>query len=128
MSTASRATGIKLIATTVSQRWSAERYVRNARFVADLGEPLLALLAPRPGETILDLGCGDGALSVRIAESGATVVAVDAAPDMIAAARARGLDAHVMDGEEMTFEGQFDAVFSNAAHLQLRHRLTEQQP
>ena len=100
---------------TVSQRWSAERYVRNARFVADLGAPLLALLAPRAGETILDLGCGDGALSVRIEESGATVVAVDAAPDMVAAARARGLDAHVMDGEALTFEGEFDAVFSNAA-------------
>ena len=53
--------------------------------MADLGAPLLALLAPRPGETILDLGCGDGALSLRIAESGATVVAVDAAPDMVAA-------------------------------------------
>ena len=83
--------------------------------MADLGAPLLALLAPRPGETILDLGCGDGALSLRIAESGATVVAVDAAPDMVAAARARGLDAHVMNGGELTFEGQFDAVFSNAA-------------
>lgn len=100
---------------TASQRWSAERYVRNARFVTDLGEPLLALLAPRPGETILDLGCGDGALSARIVESGARVVAVDASPDMVAAARARGLDARVMDGEALTFEGDFDALFSNAA-------------
>ncbi len=83
--------------------------------MADLGEPLLALLAPRPGETILDLGCGDGALSLRIAESGATVVAVDASPDMVAAARSLGLDARVMNGEALAFEGVFDALFSNAA-------------
>ncbi|MCH7943357.1 MAG: methyltransferase domain-containing protein, partial [Proteobacteria bacterium] len=57
----------------------------------------------------------DGVLSARIAESGARVVAVDAAPDMVAAARARGLDARVMDGEALTFEGEFDALFSNAA-------------
>lgn len=100
---------------TASQHWNAERYARNARFVSDLGAPLLDLLAPRPGETILDLGCGDGALSLSIAESGARVVAVDAAADMVAAARARGVDAHVMDGEALTFEGQFDALFSNAA-------------
>ena len=83
--------------------------------MAELGAPLLALLAPRTGERILDLGCGDGALSQRIAETGAIVVAVDAAPDMVAAAKARGLDAHVVDGEALTFDREFDAVFSNAA-------------
>ena len=80
-----------------------------------MGAPLLELLAPGPGETILDLGCGDGALSLRIAESGARVVAVDAAADMVAAARVRGVDAHVMDGEALTFVAEFDAIFSNAA-------------
>lgn len=98
-----------------SQSWNAARYERNAGFVADLGEPLLELLAARPGERILDLGCGDGRLSLRIAESGAEVVGVDAAPDMVAAAAARGIDARVMSGEALTFEGEFDAVLSNAA-------------
>ena len=93
-----------------SQSWSAERYERNAGFVADLGEPLLDLLAAEPGEHILDLGCGDGRLSLRIAESGARVVGVDAAPDMVAAARARGIDARVMSGEALTFQDAFDAV------------------
>ena len=97
------------------QDWSAERYARNARFVSELGAPLLALLAPRPGERILDLGCGDGALSLEIMAAGATVVGVDAAPDMVAAARARGVDARQMDGQALGFEGEFDAVFSNAA-------------
>jgi SAM-dependent methyltransferase len=76
---------------------------------------VLELLAPSAGERILDLGCGDGVLTEKIAAAGATVVAVDAAPDMVAAARARGIDARVMPGQNLTFEDEFDAVFSNAA-------------
>jgi SAM-dependent methyltransferase len=100
---------------SVSQHWDAERYVRNARFVADLGAPLLELLAAKPGERILDLGCGDGRLSLRIGETGALVIGVDGAPGMIDAARAQGVDAHVMDGQALTFHEEFHAVFSNAA-------------
>ena len=98
-----------------SQTWEAQRYASNARFVADLGASVVALLDPRPGERILDLGCGDGALSEKLSALGCSVVGVDAGPDMIAAARARGLEARVMDGESLTFEREFDAVFSNAA-------------
>lgn len=98
-----------------AQTWAAERYAANARFVADLGAPVVALLDPTPGERILDLGCGDGALTERLAAAGCEVVGVDGAPGMVAAARARGLDARVMDGEALTFAREFDAVFSNAA-------------
>jgi SAM-dependent methyltransferase len=97
------------------QHWSAERYAEAAPFVPALGTPVLELLAPMPGEHILDLGCGDGVLTERIAAAGAAVVAVDAAPDMVAAAQARGLDARVMAGQNLAFDGEFDAVFSNAA-------------
>jgi len=95
--------------------WSAADYARNARFVSDLGAPLIDMLAPRPGERILDLGCGDGELTERIAAAGAEVVGVDASLDMVAAARARGLDAREGDAAELGVEGPFDAVFSNAA-------------
>jgi SAM-dependent methyltransferase len=97
------------------QAWSAERYTRNASFVSELGSPVLELLDPRAGERILDLGCGDGTLTEKLAEAGALVIAVDAAPDMVAAARRRGLDARVMPGERLKFDREFDAVFSNAA-------------
>ena len=97
------------------QHWDPDRYARNARFVADLGMPVLDLLAPRSGERILDLGCGDGALTEKIAERGIDVVGVDASPDQVEAARRRGLDAKVMDVRALTFQNEFDAVFSNAA-------------
>ncbi|HET8727589.1 MAG TPA: class I SAM-dependent methyltransferase, partial [Alphaproteobacteria bacterium] len=98
-----------------AQTWEAERYARNARFVADLGQPAVELLAPRPGERILDLGCGDGALTAKLRDLGAQTVGADSSPDLIAAARALGLDARLVDGENLSFDAEFDAVFSNAA-------------
>jgi trans-aconitate methyltransferase len=99
----------------MDREWSASDYAANARFVADLGTDVLALLAPRAGERILDLSCGDGALTAKLAAAGAQVVGVDGSADMVAAARALGLDARVMDGQRLTFDAEFDAVFSNAA-------------
>jgi trans-aconitate methyltransferase len=97
------------------QRWDPDRYAANARFVSDLGAPVVELLAPRAGERILDLGCGDGVLTKKLADLGCDVVGVDGSPEQVAAARALGVDARVMDGERLALEGSFDAVFSNAA-------------
>jgi len=98
-----------------SQRWDPVQYERNARFVSDLGMPVVELLAPRHGERILDLGCGDGALSQKLVEFGCAVVCVDSSAEMVAAASSLGLDARVMDGQTLQFVDEFDAVFSNAA-------------
>ena len=98
-----------------SQQWDPRRYADNARFVADLGVPLLDWLAPRAGERVLDLGCGDGALTRRLVDAGCVVVGADASAALVATARAAGLDARRMDGEALDFDAEFDAVFSNAA-------------
>lgn len=97
------------------QTWDAGQYAAHGRFVADLAGEVVAELAPVAGERILDLGCGDGALTERIAAAGAEVTACDHSPAMLEAARARGLRTVQADMAALPFEGEFDAVFSNAA-------------
>lgn len=98
-----------------ASRWDPRAYAANAAFVPAMGAPVLDLLAPRPGERILDIGCGDGVLTQKIVEAGAEVVGVDASAEMVEAAVARGLDARVQDCQALAFGAEFDAAFSNAA-------------
>jgi trans-aconitate methyltransferase len=97
-----------------TQTWNASQYAANAAFVPALGQAVFDLLNPQAGERILDLGCGDGVLTEKLAATGAEVVGVDSSPDMVRAARQRGLDARVMVATKLTFDSEFDAVFSNA--------------
>jgi trans-aconitate methyltransferase len=98
-----------------TQTWNAAEYDKNALFVSELGTPVLQLLAPKPNERILDLGCGDGVLTKKIADAGSVVVGLDASPDFCAAARRLGLDVVESSAYDMTFSREFNAVFSNAA-------------
>jgi trans-aconitate methyltransferase len=100
---------------TQRHTWDPERYARHGRFVADLALPVVELLALQPGERILDLGCGDGALTVQLVARGGQVVGIDSSAAQVAATRERGLDAQEMDGQHLPFANEFDAVFSNAA-------------
>ena len=97
-----------------TSQWDADAYARVGGFVPALGQAALELLDPQPGEHILDVGCGDGTLTLKIKERGADVVGIDNNLSMIGAARAKGLDARLMDAAELKFAEAFDAAFSNA--------------
>ena len=97
-----------------TSKWNAADYARVGGFVAELGAAALDLLDPQPGEGILDVGCGEGTLTRKIVERGATVLGIDNSPEMIEAARANGIDAILMDAEDLPFSSEFDAAFSNA--------------
>ena len=99
-----------------SNPWDPERYERDGGFVWRYGHDLVELLSPRPGERVLDAGCGTGQLTALIAESGADVVGIDRSPEMVVAA-ARNypeLRFEVADVRGLPYRGEFDAVFSNA--------------
>jgi trans-aconitate methyltransferase len=101
----------------VTGGWDADRYQRQFGFVSGLAGDLLELLGPRPGELVLDLGCGTGELAAEIQARGARVLALDSDPAMVAAARRRLGDDRVLlaDGHAFTLPEPVDAVFSNAA-------------
>jgi trans-aconitate methyltransferase len=98
-----------------SQTWNTDAYAANGRFVATLASGVVNLLNPQSGEEILDLGCGDGALTEQLAATGAIVIGVDSSPTMLAAARERNLHVEHHDATALPYRNQFDAVFSNAA-------------
>ena len=98
-----------------TSRWNAADYASVGGFVAKLGTAALDLLDPQPGERILDVGCGDGALSLKIIDRGAEVVGVDNSPELVEAARSAGVYAELIAAGDMTYDAAFDAAFSNAA-------------
>jgi trans-aconitate methyltransferase len=99
----------------MSQSWNPVAYAEIGAFVPTLGAGVLEWLDPKPGERILDLGCGDGKLTAKIVAAGAQVVGVDASPAMVEGALGKGVDARVCNAEALSFNSEFDAVFSNAA-------------
>jgi len=105
-----------------TSKWDAADYARVGAFVAELGSAALDLLDPKPGERILDVGCGEGTLTRKIIERGSTVLGIDNSPEMIAAARANGVDALLLPAEDMQFFAEFDAAFSNATLHWVLHK------
>jgi trans-aconitate methyltransferase len=105
------------VSPVVPNAWSPEQYQQGFSFVWRYGEELVNLLAPKPGERILDMGCGTGQLTAEIAKSGAEVMGIDSSPEMISQAESNypALRFELADATRFRTPEPFDAVFSNAA-------------
>ena len=99
----------------MNQSWDPKLYSRDAAFVSNYGTDLLSMLDPAEGRSLLDLGCGEGALTEKLLSLGWNVTGVDSSEEQVRAALMRGISAKVMDGEHLKFDETFDYVFSNAA-------------
>src|SRR6516225_4251564 len=96
----------------MTNQWNAAEYDAKHAFVYEKAKGLVELLAPKPGERILDLGCGTGALTAEIATRGAEVMGVDRSEEMIAQARKKfpALQFEVLDARQLRVNlGQVDA-------------------
>ncbi|MDJ0632339.1 MAG: methyltransferase domain-containing protein [Xenococcaceae cyanobacterium MO_188.B29] len=96
--------------------WNTVLYEGKHEFVWKYGEEVIELLAPQPGEYILDLGCGTGQLTDKIAATRAKVTGIDRSKEMIIKAKKNypQLNFAVADATKFTLEQPLDAVFSNA--------------
>ena len=101
----------------MATNWDAQLYNTKHDFVFNYGSALIELLKPKTGELILDLGCGAGQLTAKIASSSTEVIGMDASESMIASAKKNfpDLDFRVANAEDFNFPEKFDAIFSNAA-------------
>lgn len=116
------------------EHW-AEEHERYDRMLADYGRTLVDAVAAQPGERVLDVGCGNGAIAAALVDAGAEVVGVDISTPMLARARARTTatfveaDAQVHDFDEASFDAivsRFGVMFFDdpaAAFANLRRAL-----
>ena len=97
-------------------QWNAEMYQNKHLFVAKYGEQLLEFVNREADQTILDLGCGTGALTRELAAGGARVIGLDLSESMVEKARENEpeLEFYVGDAAALTCEDRFDTIFSNA--------------
>ena len=97
-------------------KWDAKTYTKDFSFVHQYGNDLTELIDKREQTTVLDLGCGNGALTQKLAEEGMLVLGMDASSDLLQIAREKhpGLSFWEGDATNFTLTEPVDVVFSNA--------------
>lgn len=96
--------------------WNSTLYDKKHDFVAEYGKGLLEFVPKNKKQTILDLGCGTGTLTVKLLDFGNKVIGVDSSQNMIDRAKEKfgNIEFITCDALALPFEKEFDVVFSNA--------------
>lgn len=96
--------------------WNADQYTKDFSFVHQYGNDVAQLIDCKPGSTVADLGCGNGALTNHLRKNGFHVIGIDASPDLLDIARKNypEIDFVQADATSFSLENPVDAVFSNA--------------
>ena len=97
-------------------KWDAETYTENFSFVHQYGAGVLELIDKGHAKAVLDLGCGNGALSGKLADLGFEVTGLDASKEQLDLAKKQYPDIHFIQADATAFqlESPVDVVFSNA--------------
>lgn len=108
-----------------TDHWTQSAYDTSASFVPLLTQEIMQWLDPQPADEILDLGCGDGLLTAKVASRSRQVTGLDASTNLIEAARASNgnvsniswhvSDCRYLESSDIVEEREYDKVFSNAA-------------
>jgi trans-aconitate methyltransferase len=108
--------------------FDGEKYKQASRHQKEWGNQLISEIDLKGNECILDLGCGDGALSKQLAAMvpEGKVIGIDASVGMIQTAKElekSNVSFLCMDINDLSYENEFDLIFSNAAlHWVKNHR------
>ncbi len=96
--------------------WDAGKYTKDFSFVHQYGSAVAELLDCGQGSTVVDLGCGNGALTNQLKNKGFRVIGIDASPDFLEAAKRSYPEINFIQADATSFsvEEPVDAVFSNA--------------
>ena len=97
-------------------QWDAEKYTSNFSFVHKYGNSVTELIEAPEGSRVLDLGCGNGALTGVLKDQGFQVIGLDDSKDLLSVAKKYFHDLEFIhaDATDFSLKEQVDVVFSNA--------------
>lgn len=97
-------------------KWDSTKYKNQFSFVPQYGEDVMNLLTKEEGSLLVDLGCGNGTLTKKLADRGYRVIGIDASDDMISLAKTEYPDLKFMKEDALSFrlKDKADVIFSNA--------------
>ena len=103
--------------------WEKGDFTRIAQAMRQSGEELVAKIGIRPGEYVLDLGCGDGTTALPAAQAGAHVLGVDIASNLVAAGNRRAKEAgltnllHFREGDACDLQNVESKMFDHVVSI-----------